>query len=59
MSIPTNPAFALGFKHGREDAEHGRCDKILRVLDMAPDDYSDGYRTGIVSFIQHVYDRWN
>jgi hypothetical protein len=54
-----SPAWELGYKHGNFDADKGNCIKVQRVMDMAPDDYSDGYRAAIVDFIRRMHNRLN
>lgn len=48
-----------GKKHATEDAENGRCLSIQRKLNAPLDDYSIGYREGIVEFIKYVWENWN
>lgn len=53
-------AWTVGRAHGENDAENGRCLKVLQMLRIKDDDeYARGYRQGIVNFIKYVNQNWN
>jgi hypothetical protein len=59
MPMAHSKTWNLGHQHGTDDAENGRCLKVLRVLQMPRDEYSDGYRKAVAEFIAYVHARWN